>query len=177
MRPSRAFLMLLVALVAAAPAAARQRAPTPEWTSRALTYLLDVCPRVLAGEVRLDDAPVIRALGLEPTTPSNIGRLWVQALDSRGPQPITLGFNDSPDKQGCKVSFDDPGMRFTRAVHDGLAARGWTSAGSGLPELVNFYTPPSPEITDRLMLIRFGRIRRTEAWAGFTLIRDKAGVN
>jgi hypothetical protein len=177
MRAPRALLAAVAALAAAAPAAARERTPTAAWTSRALTYLLDVCPRVLAGEVRLDDPAAVRALGLEPTAPSNAGLLFVQALDRRRPQPITLGFNDSPDKQGCKVSFDDPGMRFTRALHAGLVARGWTPAGSSLPELVSFYTPPSPTITDRLMLVRFGRIRRTEAWAGFTLIRNKARVN
>jgi hypothetical protein len=178
MLAARAILTLVLALSAAAPAAARKPAPTPDWTSRAVAYLLDTCPRVLAGEVRLDDLAAVRALGLEPMTPRSVGKFRVQALDSRKPQPITLGFDDGPDKRGCRVSFDDDArMGFTRALHAGLATRGWTSAGSSLPGFVNFYTPPSPAVTDVLMLVAFPKGKQVEPWSAFTMIRKKPKAN
>lgn len=176
MRAVRRLLIGALAFVAA-PVAARTPEPTAAWSDRAVSYLLDLCPRVLSGEAKLDDPAAVRRAGLRLAAPSHVSLLWIQARDPRGPMPITIGFNDSPEKRGCRVGFDDPKARFSGALHSALAKRGWASAGSAMPELINFYAPPSPAVTDQIMRVRFERRGKTEASVSLTMIRNKAKAN
>lgn len=153
-------LLLLAALVP------QDRAETVE------QLLFETCPKVIAGEVRLDDEKHLGALGFSPVT---IGLDWVGGKRGEDQQALRIAFKRLEDKRACDVAFGGPDNEvvFGRIVA-AAKTRGWESR-SGAAELgfVSFLEPREPNGTS-IMVLRWPEFMGlTPATSMSLIVEDK----
>lgn len=153
-------LLLLAALVP------QDRADTVE------QLLFETCPKVIAGEVRLDDEKHLGALGFSPV---KIGLDWVGGMRGKDQQALRLAFKRFEDKRACDVAFGGPD---NAAVFDRIVAaakkRGWESkAGAEELGFVSFLEPREPNGTS-IMVLRWPEFLGLKPATSMSLIvKDK----
>lgn len=113
--------------------------------------LFETCPKVIAGEIRLDDEKHLGTLGFSPV---KIGSDWVGGMRGEDQQALRLAFKRFEDKRACDVAFGGPDNEVVSGqILAAAKKRGWESK-SGAKELgfVSFLEPREPNGTSIMVL-------------------------
>ena len=108
-------------------------APAPDHSAEVGRAIFELCPKVLDGLLRLDDAAALAAIGYKPTPPRQTpGGAIPRATRGTGAETIVISGHRQPDGGSCSTWF---GGADNKRLFKAMRKRGSQSGfqGSGKP--------------------------------------------